>query len=247
MYGIFPMYPLIPNLRKLSVWDEEPPTVYALLNSYVNYGKDVPVKIKDLAKAGRALFFDFEYPLTPLINKEDFECMILNHFLMRRIGYETFTSFNIAFNVKLNEIMPNYNKLFEALDGWELFDGESTTRDITRNSTGEETTENTAESTGTANGLSDRRHSDTPQNKLNQVQAGTYLSDYSYDTDINESHTDTTTNSTSNRSDNGSEHEEVHHTLANKFEVYQAFLKNRTNIYTMIFEDLEQLFYQLAD
>lgn len=233
-------------MRKLQEWKSEPPTVYALLNSYVNYGKDVPVKIKDLAKAGRSVFFDFEYPLTPLISREDFECMILNHFLMRRIGYETFTAFNIALNVKLNEIMPNYNKLFESLSGWELFDGESTVRDVTRNATGTNTTENTAESDGTSNGTSDRRFSKLPQNKLENLRNGTYVTDYNYDQDSNESHTSTTTGSTSNTTDNNVEHEEVHHTLANKYEVYSEFLKNRTNIYTMIFEDLEQLFYQLA-
>ena len=235
---MFPMYPLIPNMKKLQEWKSEPPTVYALLNSYVNFGKDVPVKIKDLAKAGRSVFFDFEYPLTPLISREDFECMILNHFLMRRIGYETFTAFNIALNVKLNEIMPNYNKLFESLSGWELFDGESTVRDVTRENVGT----NNAESDGTSNGTSDRRFSKLPQNKLENLRNGTYVTDYNYDQDDNTSHTATTINTT----DNNVEHEEVHHTLANKYEVYSEFLKNRTNIYTMIFEDLEQLFYQLA-
>ena len=52
--------PMIPNLRKLANSYDEPPTVYALLNSYVNFANDTPVKIADLAKAGRAAFFDFD-------------------------------------------------------------------------------------------------------------------------------------------------------------------------------------------
>ena len=243
---MYPIYPMIPNLIKISEWNSEPPTVYSLLESYVNYGKDVPVKIKDLAKAGRSLFFDFDYPLTPLINKEDFECMIINHFIMRRIGFETFTAFNLAFQVKINEIMPNYNKLFEALQGWDLFDGESTTRDLSRNSNGNNTSNNIINSTGNSDNTSDRRFSNSPQNKIGQIQSGEYVSEYNYDQDHNNSTTNTTNNSTMNTNDTVAEHEDVHHTLANKFEVYQAFLKNRTNIYTMIFEDLEQLFYQLA-
>lgn len=235
---MYPIYPMIPNLIKISEWNSELPTVYSLLESYVNYGKDVPVKIKDLAKAGRSLFFDFDYPLTPLINKEDFECMIINHFIMRRIGFETFTAFSIAFQVKINEIMPNYNKLFEALDGWDLFDGESTTRDLSRNATGNNTTNNSINS----NSTSDRRFSNSPQNKIDQVQSGEYVSEYNYDQDNN----DTTTNSTSNTNDDTIEHEVVHRTLANKLEVYTQFLKNRENIYTMIFKDLDKLFYQLA-
>lgn len=235
---MYPIYPMIPNLIKISEWNSEPPTVYSLLESYVNYGKDVPVKIKDLAKAGRSLFFDFDYPLTPLVNKEDFECMIINHFIMRRIGFETFTAFSIAFQVKINEIMPNYNKLFEALDGWELFDGESTTRDLSRNTEGNNTTNNSINS----NSTSDRRFSNSPQNKMTQVQSGEYVSEYNYDQDNN----NTNTNSTSNTNDDTTEHEVVHRTLANKLEVYTEFLKNRENIYTMIFEDLDKLFYQLA-
>ena len=40
------------------------------------------------------------------------------------------TAFKIALNVKLNEIMPVYNKMFDFLDGWDLFnDGEKTIRD----------------------------------------------------------------------------------------------------------------------
>lgn len=235
---MYPIYPMIPNLIKISEWNSEPPTVYSLLESYVNYGKDVPVKIKDLAKAGRSLFFDFDYPLTPLVNKEDFECMIINHFIMRRIGFETFTAFSIAFQVKINEIMPNYNKLFESLDGWDLFDGESTTRDLSRNTEGNNTTNNSINS----NSTSDRRFSNSPQNKMAQVQSGEYVSEYNYDQDNN----NTNTNSTSNTNDDTTEHEVVHRTLANKLEVYTQFLKNRENIYTMIFEDLDKLFYQLA-
>ena len=59
-----------------------PPTLYSILNSYVNYDNEVQVKIKDLADAGRELIFDFDYPLSSNIVKKDFECMILKHFLM---------------------------------------------------------------------------------------------------------------------------------------------------------------------
>lgn len=100
---------------------DKPPTLYSLLESIVNYGKDDKQKIKDLAKYGRSTIFDFDYPLSNYINKEKFETMILNHFLMRRIGFETFTAFQIQLNVKLNEIMPVYNKMFDSLENWDLF------------------------------------------------------------------------------------------------------------------------------
>ena len=237
---------MIPNPLKLSQWNSDPPTVYSLLKSYVNFANDEPVKVTDLAKAGRTAFFDFEYPLTNLVSKEDFECMILNQFIMRRIGYETVTAFKIALNVRLNEIMPTYNKLFDALDGWSLFDGESTERDLSRINTNKDITDNNAISDGTINDTSDRRFSNTPQNKISQVQDGSYVSEYNYDQNNNSTHTATTTNTTVNSNGTGTEHEIVHHTLADKIGVYETFLKNKTHIYSMIFEDLEQLFYQVA-
>ena len=145
-----------------------PPTLYSILESIVNFSSEDKVKIKDLAKEGREKIFDFSYPLSNKISKEDFECLILNHFMMRRIGYETMTAFKLALNVKLNEIMPIYNKLFDSLIGWDLFnDGEKVI----------ETGNNSLTNTTTSSNTSDRRYSDTPQDNLVNVQDGKYITD----------------------------------------------------------------------
>lgn len=228
---------------------EKPPTLYSLLESIVNYGKDDKTKIKDLAKEGRSTIFDFEYPLTSNINKENFECMILNHFIMRRIGFQTPTAFKIQLNVKLNEIMPMYNKMFDMIEGWDIFkDGENITRNVsdTRNkqntieteknssssdnkqstTTDRDTTQSTKtdeitetnniegsstsqnslnnSSTTTSQSIQDKRHSDTPQNEISDVQNGTYVSDYSYNTENNtasDSSQSTGSSSSSNESE----------------------------------------------
>ena len=148
MYNMFE-FTLLPQFVHAN---EKPPTIYALLNSIVNFGKPdtEKVKIKDLAKAGHAKIFDFDYPLTTNIKKEDFEVMILNKFLMRRIGFQTLTPFQIQLNVKLNEIMPLYNKMFDALENWNIFnDGETVTRtqDETRKSNLNNTSNNNIEET----------------------------------------------------------------------------------------------------
>lgn len=227
--------PMIPQMRKLANSYDEPPTVYALLNSYVNFANDTPVKIADLAKAGRAAFFDFEYPLTDKISREDFETMILNHFIMRRIGYETVTAFKIALNVKLNEIMPMYNKMFDSIWDWNIFaDGETTTRDYTEDRT------TNGNNTVTSNATSDQRSSDTPQNQIDDVKSGKYVSNYEFDTDISNS------NSTNKVTDNNNILEVVKKSPSDKMRLYSEFLKNRQNIYTMIFKDLDVLFYQIA-
>ena len=251
MFGMmYPIWnPMIPNLMKLKNWHEEPPTIYSLLNSYVNFSKEEKIKISDLARAGRGAFFDFDYPLTDLITKEDFETLILNKFMMRRIGYETVTAFKLALNVKLNEIMPVYNKLFEALNGWNLFDGEKTVRDLTSNRNGESESNTTSETNvdGSINSISDRRFSNTPQNHIQDVKDGAYVSEYNYDTDNQTNSTDSNLSSkvTNESSDNGNEHEEVTHSVGDKLRIYQEFLQNRANIYSMIFKDLDELFYQV--
>lgn len=227
--------PMIPQMRKLANSYDEPPTVYALLNSYVNFANDTPVKIADLAKAGRAAFFDFDYPLTDKISREDFETMILNHFIMRRIGYETVTAFKIALNVKLNEIMPMYNKMFDSIWDWNIFaDGETTTRDLTEDRT------TNGENAVSSNSTTDQRFSNTPQNAIDDVKSGKYVSEYTFDTDINN------TNSTNKISDNNSLLEIVKKSPSDKMRLYSEFLKNRQNVYTMIFKDLDVLFYQIA-
>ena len=92
--GFFMLYPFLPPNNNL------PPTIYTILESIVNPDVDLnepapEVKIKDLAKAGRQTIFNFDYPLTKNITKEKFETMILNHFLMRRIGFERLCQFII--------------------------------------------------------------------------------------------------------------------------------------------------------
>lgn len=164
----------------------KPPTIYAILNSIVNGDKEDEEKyekIVDLPKLGRKTIFNFTYPLSTKVNKEEFEILILNHFLMRRIGFETVTAFRINLNAKLNEIMPKYNKMFDSFVDWSIFeDGEITTRvgQDNRNTTSTQNQNSKSENTSTSNlennsttksnDISDRRNSDTPQNELDDVK-----------------------------------------------------------------------------
>lgn len=212
-----------------------PPTLYRLLNSLVNYDEEEQTKIKDLAAAGREEIFDFEYPLSTNIDKEDFEVLILNHFLMRRIGYDTLNAFKIALNVKLNEIMPIYNKMFDMLDGWNIFnDGEEVSRTVS------DAGSNSLNNITSTSNISDRRYSDTPQNQLTNVQNGSYITDYNYDTDTG------SVSSSAAGSDTRYTVETITRTPSDKMKLYKEFIENKKSIYTMIFEDLDVLFYGLV-
>ena len=249
--GLFMFYPFLPpNCNK-------PPTLYSVLNSIVNGDKDEDeyIKIKDLAKEGRSTIFNFDYPLSQYIEKEKFETMILNHFLQRRIGFETVTAFRIQLDVKLNEIMPLYNKMFNALDNWEIFnDGEVTTRIGTDNTTTQNTnqTSNTLENTSitSTEDVSDRRNSELPQNQLSELRDGNYVTNYNYDTNTNtgndNSHSEGTSQATNNGTDNKQYNETITRTPADKIAILKEMQENIKSIYTMIFKDLDCLFYQLV-
>ena len=233
--------------------NDRPPTLYALLNSIVNYprDKDNQIKIKDLTRYGRSKIFNFEYPLSYKVNKEQFEINILNHFIMRRIGYQTFTSWQIALNSKLNEIMPMYNKIFDSFEDWNLFNsGEEISR--TTNIVNSDTTTGTnsveTESGNDSTTTSDRRFSNVPENSLQDVKDGSYVTEYNYDTDINNSTTTTSTNGENETISNGSQNtvETISRSPIDKINIYKQYLENLQSVYTMIYKDLDSLFYQLV-
>lgn len=228
------MFPLMFPIMLPTDYDI-PPTLYSIMNSIVNYDREEKVKINELEKYAREKIFDFNYPLSDKVNKEDFEVLILKKFKMYRIGYQTMTAFKNALEVKLNEVMPKYNKMFNMLDGWDLFnDGEKETRNVidSRN------TNSTSSSNGT--NVSDRRYSELPQNRLEDVQDGKYITDYNYDTDTN------SINGSNNINDNGTLNETINRSPSDKVRMYKEFQDDVKSIYTMIFNDLDDLFYGLV-
>ena len=216
-----------------------PQTLYSIMNSICNFEAEERTNIYDLASGARSTIFDFNYPLSTHVSKEEFEILILKHFIMRRIGFDTPTAFKIALEVKLNEIMPRYNKLFDLLDGWNLFnDGETITRTTSDNGTN--TLNNTVNASNSS--TSDRRNSNVPQNEIQDVRDGNYMTDYNYDTDAS---TGTTSSSTSGTNTNTT-NETINRSPADKIKIYNEFIENKNNIYTMIFKDLDSLFYGLV-
>ena len=95
---------------------DEPPTLYALMNSICNFGKEDKTNIYNLAKGARTTIFDFTYPLSSHVNKEDFEIMILNHYIMRRIGFETPTAFKIALKEEIDTLINRKKSLLTLSD-----------------------------------------------------------------------------------------------------------------------------------
>lgn len=227
------IYPWLPTNCDL------PPTLKSLMNSICNYGKEKKTNIYNLAKGSRETIFNFDYPLSDKVNREDFEIMILNHFIHRRIGFDTPTEFRIALNVKLNEIMPRYNKLFDMLDGWDLYNGGEVTERI-QTDNGTNTLNNTTNANNT--NISDRRNSQMPQNEIEDVRDGNYMTDYNYDTNTDSGTTVSDTSGTNSNTTN----ETITRSPSDKIRIYKEFMENVQNIYSLIFKDLDSLFYGLV-
>ena len=189
-----------------------PPLLCDIMNSIVNYGKEKQTSISNISKVARGTIFDFDYNLSENINKEEFETMILDRFIMRRLAYETYTAWKIALKVKLYEIMPYYNKLFDALGEWNIFkDGETGSREMGSDSE------------------TDSRYSKLPQNEIEDIKDGTYMTDYTLG---------------QNKS-NGSEIYKKDN--SNKIDTYLKFVQEKNKIMSLLYNDLESLFYGLVN
>lgn len=205
-----------------------PPTLYSILNSIANYDATEKTKIRDLAKVTHSKVFDFDYELSSALNKDAFEIEILNHYMMRRIGFETFTAFQLFLENKLKEILPYYNIMLDAFKDYNLFNnGEviSRIKSDTRNTT------------GTSGSSGENRLSEYPLNELDDLTDGKYVS--------SQNKSNITANNTTN--DVGSENERIERSPDDKMSIYKSYLETKRSVMSMIYKELDKLFYGLAN
>lgn len=219
----------------------KPPTIYAILNSIANFDKEEKTKIRDLSKVCHKDIFDFDYELSSKVDKDKFEIQILNHFLMRRIGSDTVTAFQIKLEDKLNTILPYYNTLFDSLADFSLF---NSGEEITRNKVDDRNITNNSNSNSTGKNTADNRYSKYPMDQLSDIMDGSYVTEQNYNT--NDTSSNTNMNTTSN--DNNKTIETIKRTPVDKMSLYKSYLEtNRAKIMSLIYQDLDDLFYQLVD
>lgn len=210
------------------IMNPKPPTLYAIMNSIANYDREEKTKIRDLAAATHKKIFDFDYDLSTALNKDDFEKDILNHFIMRRIGFDTFTAFQLFLENKLKEILPYYNLMFDSFKNYNLFNGGEV---ITR-----ETIDNrNTDSTGTSN--SESRFSEYPLNQLDDITDGSYVSNQ----------TAIKSDVINNTKDDNITNENITRTPIDKMSIYKSYLETKRSVMSMIYKELEILFYGLVD
>lgn len=235
-----------------------PPTIYSIMQSLVNYDTDETSKIKDMWQKAREYIFNFDYILSTNVSRETFEHNILNHYLMRRINFDTVTLFQIMLENKLSEILPKYNILWDSLQGWDIFKSGTTTREYTDNTTSSNTGNNivngsiTGENTGVTNTVNNTGYSDTPQSNIDDINSSEYLTEYTHNVADNTitNNTNTTTSNTSTNTDSGKSNktikEVVTRTADNELDLFLKFQSEYNNIWTMLYNDLDCLFYGLV-
>ena len=227
MMGLKPTYPMNQVMADL-IMNPKPPTIYAILNSIANYDMEEKTKIRDLAKVTHDKIFDFDYDLSSVLDKNQFEIDILNHYMMRRIGFDTVTAFQLYLENKLREILPYYNLMFDAFKDYKLFDsGEVVTRETNDN----------RNITSTGHSDNEGRISELPQNRLYDINNGSYVS----------SQNTNNINSNQNTNDTNKTNETINRTPIDKMSIYKSFLETRRSVMSMIYKELDELFYGIAD
>lgn len=232
------------NFYKATTIHDEPPTLYSIMESMVNFENDNPIKIKDLAINCRERIFDFDYPVSENFNKAKFEELFLKHYMFRRINYDTMTSFKLHLEVKLNDIMPKYNKM---IDGFVLLNFNGDVEEHTRTQLSSNSSNSTGSSTGetSSSGSSslDSRNSDTPQNRISDIKNGEYVTDYTYNQNETSDSSSSESSMSSSSSDQGNIEETIIIKRADNIDEYLKYLEITQSIYSMIFKECDSLFY----
>lgn len=169
--------------------------------------------VLQVINVARPKIFNFDYPIYSQNYKSTLETKILLHFYTREIGLETYGLWQLKLMTKMNEIMPFYNKMYEAIasninlladvDYLDSFSGNKNRNDSTINTRTEEggytknltrTGSDTTHSEGTSENIN--KYSATPQGGLEGLLNGDYLTDANV-TNASGTNTDTVTHETS--------------------------------------------------
>lgn len=105
--------------------------------------------IDEVISKSRGKIFDFDYPLFDSGYRTTLETKILMHYYTREIGFETVALWKHFLKMRMNEIMPYYNKLYqsELLMPENPFDDTNYTREGERHDTGSGSEETNGQST----------------------------------------------------------------------------------------------------
>lgn len=191
-------------------------------------GLDESVGYNDIEQVianSRSQIFNFEYPIFDSDYRAVLETKILKHYYTREICEETVGLWRLRLNTRMNEIMPYYNKLYEAwAKDFDVLHDVDVTTEHTLNREGEQS----------ASGTNRNLYSDTPQGSLQNVENEEYLTNASKDT----------SESTGNMTSTDYYLEKISGKQGGNTypEMLESFRQNLINIDMLVIGDLNDLF-----
>lgn len=256
---------------------------YLDANPHLCPGQVQVTNVKDICNAIWDRVFDFDFPMYPSDTKQNLCVKILMHFYMREIGLETVQLWKLFLESRLNEIMPYYVDLSQAFitladalinndiveiskrDGTENEDTDRTKsgkEDRTVNGSQNSESSNTSNTTVNRENNGQNLYSDTPQDGLQDVINGTYLTNATIEksTDLDSSNQqdnsegsvtgttkdDITRSETENEGRDKTYLENLNRTIkgfnGDKLEILMKYRNSLLNIPAMIIKDLNDLF-----
>jgi hypothetical protein len=202
--------------------------------------------VRSIVEAGVNIF-DFDYPLFDPKYKGVLEQKIIDTYYFREIEGETVAQWKHRLKVKLNNILPYYNKLYET-EGIVTIENYNINLDntITKSTVVDQTTTGKADSdnTTTASGNNKEIFSDTPQAKLSGLDYATNLTEGETDTTANDKGT-TTSEGTAKTIEEYTEHLLGNGSMRYNADILMEFRKSFLNIDNLIIDELRDLFVNI--
>lgn len=85
-----------------------------ICENYAGFDESQDYPINTVIESARTKVFDFDFPIYDESYRSVLETKILKHYYTREIGFETVALWKHWLDMRLNEIMPYYNQLYES-------------------------------------------------------------------------------------------------------------------------------------
>lgn len=220
--------------------------------------------IDDIIAKTRGKIFSFKYPIFDEGYRSVLETKILKRYYTREIGFETYGLWKHFLDMRMNEIMPYYNQLYNSqlLQFNPFNDVDYTTKadrniDHNEKTTGTRTdnlTEKT-DSSSSGDGNGENRYSDTPQGGITGLRNDNYLTNATLTKDHSEGKGESTVVNTGTQDNNGTrlftntddylEHIAGKRSTASYSDLLTQYRKTFLNIDVDVINDLNDLFMGL--
>jgi len=191
--------------------------------------------IKTMIDSGVKIF-DFSYPIFDEKYRSVLETKFIDRYMFREIGLETVALFKHFLKMRMNEIMPFYNKHYIANKVFETYDPYKN-KDFTIEDSRDSSGKNSGTNSGTSSNVEKSIFNDTPTSKLGNDDYATTITD---NTDDNTN----TNNSSGNFSttENYVSHLHGHDGMKYPADILMNVRETFNNLDVEIIENLSDLF-----